>query len=198
MQPEIEEVYACGHYVSIEQRREVWSEVIRQAKNPPTDGAERERILSLVCGAFCSDLKTHSPQFLERVERVVAIPANPTRYALRGMSLPDEMGRAVKRQFGIPFLPQSLRSLAAPELQMRGMEMEKRAEAVKGSMAVGEGERIAGHTVLLVDDVVCSGATLREAARLLLEVGAAKIYATCLASCLTCVPSKSNSRDAGP
>jgi predicted amidophosphoribosyltransferase len=184
LQPEIEAIYACGRYISLEQHFEPWSELIRQAKHPPADQDEREHILSLVCGAFCSYLSTHTPHLLDEAERVVAVPANPARFALRGMSLPDEMGRALEREFGVPFLPEALRSLAAPDLQLRGMDLERRAQAVRGSMAVGVGEGIAGQTVLLLDDVVSSGATLREAARLLAEAGSSRVYAVCLASAL--------------
>ena len=186
LQPEIEAIYACGRYISLEQHFEPWSELIRQAKHPPTDKAEREHILSLVCGAFCSDLSIYTAHLLDEAERVVAVPANPARYTLRGMSLPDEMGRALEREFGVPFLPGALRSLAAPDLQLRGMNLERRAQAVRGSMAVGVGEGIAGQTVLLLDDVVSSGATLREAARLLAKAGASRVYAVCLA----CAPNE--------
>lgn len=115
------------------------------------------------------------------VDAVVAVPANPARLALRRLSLPDELGRAVQTSLGLPFLAGVLGSVAAPELQMRGTEMEKRPLAVKGSMVVGESAQVAGRALLLVDDVTCSGSTLREAARLLLEARAVQIYGACLA-----------------
>jgi predicted amidophosphoribosyltransferase len=42
-------------------------------------------------------------------------------------------------------------------------------------------ERIAGRTLLLVDDVTTTGATLEEGARVLLEAGAAEVRAVTLA-----------------
>lgn len=160
---------------------------MRRAKHPPLALPEREVLLSLVCEVFCNHIRTQTP-LLASIDAVVAVPANPARFALRGMSLPGELGRAVQTSFGLPFLSGALRSVAAPELQMRGMEFEKRRYAVTGSMAIGESAEVAevaGRALLLVDDVTCSGSTLREAARLLLDSGASRVYAACLASCVS-------------
>lgn len=182
LQPEIDAVYACGYYVSV-QSPEMWSDLVRRAKHPTTGDLERERLLSLVCDAFCNFVALQTPLF-GPVDAIVAIPANPARLELRGMSLPDELGRAVQDRFGLPFLTSSLHSVAAPGLQMRGLEFEKRSSAVKGLMVFGERAGVVDRTILLVDDVVCSGSTLREAARLLLGADASRIYAACIASCL--------------
>lgn len=107
LQPEIEAVYACGQYISV-QSFEAWSDLVRRAKHPPLDLPDRERLLSLVCGVFCNHLETQTPLLASvhatvSVDAVVAVPANPARFALRGMSLPDELGEPCKGVLGCRF-----------------------------------------------------------------------------------------------
>lgn len=57
----------------------------------------------------------------------------------------------------------------------------ERHENVKGVFAVSDPELPAGRRVLLIDDVVTSGATLSECARTLLEAGATSVVCAALA-----------------
>jgi predicted amidophosphoribosyltransferase len=91
------------------------------------------------------------------------------------MSLPDELAQSVERQIGIPFLPGGLRNTAT-DIELRGLTWSQRRHAVRGSMEAGDLGIAAGRSVLVIDDVITSGATLREASRLLLGAGALEIY----------------------
>jgi ComF family protein len=59
-----------------------------------------------------------------------------------------------------------------------------RARAVAGAFAVSRKGSVAGKHVLVVDDVMTSGATLAECARTLLASGAAKVTVAALARAL--------------
>jgi len=58
---------------------------------------------------------------------------------------------------------------------------DERFENVKGTFAVRRAEWIRGRTVLVVDDILTTGATLSEAAKTLKAAGAARVWAATLA-----------------
>ena len=59
-----------------------------------------------------------------------------------------------------------------PQIDLSPKEREAN---VKGSFAVGDREVIQGKRVLLIDDVMTTGATVNECARTLLEAGAGAV-----------------------
>ena len=66
-----------------------------------------------------------------------------------------------------------------------GLSAPQRAENIKGAFSLADGyriEEIAGKSVLLVDDIFTTGATLAECARVLRKAGASEVIAWTLAS----------------
>lgn len=58
---------------------------------------------------------------------------------------------------------------------------EERLENVKGTFAVKRPEYVRGRTVLVVDDIMTTGATLAECARTLKDAGASRVWSITLA-----------------
>ena len=58
---------------------------------------------------------------------------------------------------------------------------EERIENVKGTFAVRRPELVRGRTILVVDDIMTTGATLGECARTLKEAGASRVWSVTLA-----------------
>ena len=67
---------------------------------------------------------------------------------------------------------------------LRSMNPAERTLAMRDAFAVNPAakERIAGRTILLIDDIYTTGATLDSASRTLLDAGAACIYILTFAS----------------
>jgi predicted amidophosphoribosyltransferase len=59
-----------------------------------------------------------------------------------------------------------------PQVQLSGAERER---GVKKSFHILSGEELEGKTILLVDDVYTTGATVNECSKVLLAAGAARI-----------------------
>jgi predicted amidophosphoribosyltransferase len=76
------------------------------------------------------------------------------------------MARALSEGHALPILEDALGyERSVPEL--RGRAYAERAALVQGAMKLENAKLVTGRSILVVDDVVTSGATLREAARVL-------------------------------
>lgn len=111
----------------------------------------------------------------ERLSAVVPVPCDRATLRRRGFDLPALCSRAVAGAANRPWRPTALRKRAStPDLV--GLGARERARAVAD--AYGVGEALEG-TVLLVDDVVTTTATVRACAHAALAAGAEKVL--CLA-----------------
>jgi predicted amidophosphoribosyltransferase len=105
---------------------------------------------------------------------IVPAPTSRAAFRRRGYRVPDILARSA----GLRPVP-LLRSIG-PRADQRDLGAVERADNVRGSMRARR--RGAGQRVVLVDDVVTSGATLDEAARALREAGFRVVSAVALAA----------------
>jgi ComF family protein len=118
-------------------------------------------------------------------ELLVPVPLHRWRLWSRGFNQAGLIGATLSRAHGVPLAPDLLRRVKATPV-LRGLGARARAKAVAGAFALAPGarERLAGKTVVLVDDVHTSGATGDACARLLKRGGAAKVILLCWARVL--------------
>jgi ComF family protein len=104
---------------------------------------------------------------------VVATPLAPTRERERGFNQSSLLGRALASRWKIPFVSDCVVRARATATQTR-LTPEERRGNVSGAFraALNARERLKGAHVVLVDDVVTTGATLSECATTLFESGA--------------------------
>jgi ComF family protein len=107
---------------------------------------------------------------------LAAIPLHPLRLWLRRFNQAAALAEAVGRQAGLRCDPFLLARVKATRAQV-GLSRAQRAENVQGAFRVPEGAeaRVRGARIVLVDDVLTSGATANSAARVLLRFGARSV-----------------------
>lgn len=109
---------------------------------------------------------------------LIPVPLHRTRLRQRGFNQTLLLARAVGRQLGCPVAPRALvRSRAT--LPQPGLSAAARRDNLRGAFTVPRPLREA--RVLLIDDVMTTGATARECARALLDGGAAEVVVAVLA-----------------
>lgn len=91
------------------------------------------------------------------------------------------LASSVARQLDIRYLPKAMVQTGKLHKQS-SLARAERLENVKGKFAVRRRRAVAKKTILLIDDVCTSGATLEECAKVLLGCGAYRVYAATLAT----------------
>ena len=105
---------------------------------------------------------------------IVPVPLHRTRQKERGFNQVDLFGRPLARKLGLPYRPVLLkRERARPEKHL--LHFEERWEAVRGAFVIREGGQVDNLRILLLDDVMTSGATLDACSRALREAGAKSV-----------------------
>ena len=156
----------------------------------PYDGVLREVILRMKAWAG-EDLAealatTWADTMSDRLKPLAAdfiipIPLYWTRRWRRGFNQSDILAQALAKSLGIPALPRALRRLRATAPQTAQSGVTGRQENVHNAFAATNSPELAGKTVLLVDDVLTTGATANEAARALKIFKPRAIYAVVVA-----------------
>jgi ComF family protein len=113
------------------------------------------------------------PKDLDGFEAVVPVPLHPRRERERGYNQSELLGRVMARHAGVPLKPKALRRTRYTEQQAQ-LPALRRWENVRGAFEAGR-DTIAGLHVLLLDDVMTTGATASECARILKKAGARQV-----------------------
>lgn len=112
-------------------------------------------------------------------ERVVPVPLHPQRLRARGFHPAGILARAVADVLGVRADATLLRRVRDTPSQT-GLGRAERRRNVAGAFRLRTGAS-SPRRVCLVDDVVTTGSTLREAARVLRRAGARRVVAVCVA-----------------
>lgn len=113
----------------------------------------------------------------DKLDMVVPMPLHVLRRYERGYNQADLIAMPLAATLGKPFHPDVLRRIKSTDHQARLSPLQRR-QNVEGAFEVRARHTtaISGKSVLLVDDVMTTGATLASAARTLKKAGASSVY----------------------
>jgi len=114
------------------------------------------------------------------LDRIIPVPLHPKRLRWRGFNQALILAREVGRLWRLPVDPFILRRSRETPPQTELSE-EERTKNVRGAFAVDPRKSVEGESLLLVDDVYTSGATVNECSRALQRAGAKEVHVLTLA-----------------
>lgn len=127
--------------------------------------------------AFAGLLCDACDQLPDDIDSVLPVPLHWRRRWFRGFNQAHEIAKPVAQKLGVPIVSKVRRKRATPF--QSGLSARERAGNLRAAFMARGG--FAGQHVLIVDDVVTTGATMRQLARVVLRAGATTVSALTLA-----------------
>jgi ComF family protein len=137
----------------------------------------RFAVLPVLDALFCQRFRRVRAEFAPDI--VVPVPRALLRFLYRGTDLPGCLARALSTRFRVPLVHGLAR--APFGLRQARKTRAQRLTLAPGVFRVRDARCVAGRAVLLVDDVLTTGATAVAAARTLRAAGAARVGVLALA-----------------
>jgi ComF family protein len=114
------------------------------------------------------------------IDYIIPAPLHAVKKAERGYNQAYYIAKGITAASSIPMKDNVIRRKKYTESQTT-MDLRERKENISGAFVVKNTKAIAGKNILLLDDVITTGSTLTECAKVLLDNGAGKIYAASIA-----------------
>ena len=127
---------------------------------------EVEALKTFLTSLYLEILKKKLPR---QFHAVVPVPVDRERR--HGFMPVWTMGRLLARELKIEFLPSLLQKIKSTPPQV-GLSQAQRKNNLNGAFAIAEKQKLAGKTILLIDDVTTTGTTISKCAAILKKNGA--------------------------
>lgn len=144
------------------------------------DGVSRDAVLALkfrglssLAPLMAEAMAERFAEWISRVEAIVPVPLAPGRKRERGYDQAELLATELSSLVGVPVERRALKRRRGTAPQALLHETDRRRN-VQGAFSPGR-RRVLG-PVLLVDDVVTTGATLDACARVLIDGGAGPVF----------------------
>lgn len=113
-------------------------------------------------------------ELLEGAEALLPVPLHWRRLWARRFNQSAALAKVISEINGVPVLHEALLRVRATPQQV-GLSKNQRAENMQGAFRVPDKAAVAGRRLVLIDDVLTSGATVDTCARALLRAGCAHV-----------------------
>ncbi len=122
---------------------------------------------------------TYFNRYLELKPAAVPIPLFEKRLKERGFNQAEVIAKTLEKQWGLD--TNNLLVRVKDTGRQVGRTREERLKAMEGAFEINHKSQISNDKVLLVDDVWTTGATMREAAKVLKQTGTRRVWGLVLA-----------------
>ena len=119
-------------------------------------------------------------QFLENADYIIPVPLYWQRLMKRKYNQAALLTVGLSKMTGKPYLLNNLIRIRKTQSQGHKTQQE-RLKNIQNAFSLRHPEKIKGKTIVLIDDVYTTGATLNECAKVLRQAGAKRVEALVLA-----------------
>lgn len=119
--------------------------------------------------------------FKNEFDIIVPVPLHVSRKRTRGYNQSEEFGKGLAEMLEVPCTDRAMKRLISTQTQTKKSRLN-RWENVNEVFAVVSPEHITDRKVLLVDDVVTTGATLEACGQALIDSGCKELSIACIAA----------------
>jgi len=106
---------------------------------------------------------------------LIPIPLHPKRLRWRGFNQAELMSELISQNLGIKTNNSIIKRVRNSNPQAKIQDKGERSQNIKNIFEISSPDILKDATVLLIDDVITSGATINECAKALKKAGATKI-----------------------
>lgn len=168
--PAFDWVYGAGHYSG---RLGEAIRLLKYAERVALAEPLGRRMAEALVAPCIQNIPLNTDGKLE-FDRVVPVPLHASRYRKRGFNQSERLARVVARERGWRLDTQGLARVRATRAQAN-LDRAERQKNVGGAFKARTGDWFAGMSVLLIDDVVTTTATVGECAFALKSAGASVV-----------------------
>jgi ComF family protein len=115
-----------------------------------------------------------------QLDLIIPIPLHHLKKAERGYNQAYYIAKGVGNTLKVKVSDRVVKRIKYTESQTT-MNLNEREENISGAFKIKNQKTVSGKNILLLDDVITTGATISECGNILLEAGANKIYAASIA-----------------
>lgn len=112
--------------------------------------------------------------WIKKIDAIIPVPLHPDKLAKRGFNQSVLIAEGIAAATGVPVLAKALERTRNTESQTRKTRSE-RVENMAGAFRIADKEAITGKHILLIDDVLTTGATLEACALELIKESGVQI-----------------------
>lgn len=140
------------------------------------------RDLAVLLGAAAAEWLSEAwPRRSRNPCRIVPMPLAPSSRRVRGYNQAELIAQACAERMPHALCDASALARSDAMRQSRQENRRKRAQNIEAVRFYADASRVAGHDVVLLDDVATTGSTMRAARGALLEAGARSVLCLALA-----------------
>ena len=125
-------------------------------------------------------LSLKSSGFLDNVDFIVPVPLHKSKERTRGFNQSEAISVGISEAAGLPMITNAIKRQTATLTQTKRSRAD-RWDNVEGIFALKNRELLAGKHILLVDDVITTGATMESCVNEILKAEGAKVSLVALA-----------------